>query len=43
MLVLAEGTLLDQGPGIDARSLRREGDRLTWLHDGAMRSAAIGA
>lgn len=36
-----EAVLLDGGAGIDPRSLRRRGDRATWVKDGARRSASL--
>jgi hypothetical protein len=38
-----DGTLVDSGRSIDALSLRREGDRVTWLKDGKRRSASLSA
>jgi hypothetical protein len=36
-----EGTLVDSGRSIDPLSLRRDGDRATWLKDGKRRSASL--
>jgi hypothetical protein len=38
-----DGTLVDSGRSIDALSLRREGNRATWLKDGRRRSASLSA
>ena len=39
--IVAEGEVLDKGPGIDLASLRRRGGELVWLHDGAERTAPL--
>jgi hypothetical protein len=38
-----EGKLVDSGRSIDPLSLRRDGDRATWLKDGKRRSASLAA
>jgi hypothetical protein len=39
--IVSGGAVIDEGEGIDLWSLRRDGDRLVWLHDGAGRSAPL--